>query len=339
MMSAPLSSTASIETKSNSRVSEHSSNYSASNCISAESVTLANEDDRPVDPTSQIVNTRASPQGLRFLVVDESRQVRQMCLEVAKGFGFEGSEAATIPAAREALKRKDTALVVLDLTQSESIGQSFLVEIKALRPNALVIAMSASATIPSAVQTMQIGAFDYLSKPFPLHILTQAFDRAIKRNCFDMERRKLQASTPWSGMGDVLGQSTEMEKLYRILSKVADSRHPVMIVGESGTGKSLAARSIHSNGPDRNKPFVSVDCKSLSPSELEDLLFGDVKREPRGANSQKRGLLHSREGGTVLLDGIEHIILDLQARLAKILRTKRFGLKMKLTSEASLSES
>lgn len=263
------------------------------------------------------IGSSAQFQPLRLLVVDESRQVRRMCCEVAETFGFVGTEAETILSAREILERQDTGVLLLDLTRVESETQSLLTEIKSLSPNTLVIGMSASATIASAVETIRSGAWDYLSKPFPLHVLTQAFERVAMRQCFDSERRKLQeAMNCQSRMGNALGQSVEMEKLYQILSKVAGSRHPVTILGERGTGKELVARSIHSNGPDSSRPFVSVDCKSDS---LEHTLFGGLNN----AGTQRRGLLASLEGGTIFLDEIGSLTLDLQNRLAAALREKK----------------
>jgi two-component system response regulator HydG len=263
------------------------------------------------------IGSLAQFQLLRLLVVDESSHVRRMCREVAQTFGFIGIEAETILSARKILERQDTDVLLLDLTLVESKTQSLLTEIKSLSPNTLVIGMSASATIASAVETIRFGACDYLSKPFPLHVLAQAFERVAMRQCFDSERRKLQeAINCQSGMGSSLGQSVEMEKLYQILSKVAGSRHPVTILGERGTGKELVARSIHSNGPDSSRPFVSVDCKSNS---LEHTLFGGLNN----AGVQRRGLLASLEGGTIFLDEIGSLTLDLQNRLATALREKK----------------
>jgi DNA-binding NtrC family response regulator len=269
-----------------------------------------------------IPTSPTAPQPLRMLVVDESRHVRQICCEVAEAFGFVGIEAETISAARKILERKDSAILILDLTQQEGGDRSLLAEMKSICPEALVIGTSASATIESAVEIMRAGAFDYLSKPFPLDLLARTFDRANKRLCFDLERRRLRATISGSsGMIETLGQSVEMEKLYQILSKVADSRHPVMILGESGTGKEHVARSIHSNGRDSSRPFVSVNCRSLSSISLEQTLFGELSGgDEKG--SHRRGVLAAPEGGTIFLDEIGGLTLDLQRRLAKVIREK-----------------
>lgn len=259
----------------------------------------------------------------RMLVIDQSRQVRQTCSEVAEVFGFVAIEAETIPAARAVLKRGDCAILIVDLSEQEGTGRFLLAEIRSICPDALVIGMSTSATIASAVEIMRAGAFDYLSKPFPLDQLTRTFDRVHKRLCFDFERRKLRAiMSGSSGMIQTLGQSVGMENLYRVLSKVTDSKHPVMIVGESGTGKEQVARSIHSNSRESSRPFISVDCRSLSPISLEQMLFGEPISWAGEASSHRSGLLAAPEGGTVFLDEIGSLTRDLQARLAKAMKER-----------------
>jgi two-component system response regulator HydG len=120
----------------------------------------------------------------------------------------------------------------------------------------------------------------------------------------------------------MIGRSTEMEKIYRILSKVAQSSHPVLILGESGSGKELVARTVHAYGPNAQKPFLPVDCGSLVPTLIESELFGYVKGAFTGANRSKDGLLVSAEGGTVFLDEIGELTLDLQAKLLRALQEK-----------------
>ena len=124
------------------------------------------------------------------------------------------------------------------------------------------------------------------------------------------------------GFGSIVGRSPEMEKLYRIISKAAHSSHPVLILGESGTGKELVARSIHYSGPHRDQPFVPVDCGSLVPTLIESELFGYVKGAFTGANKSKDGLLAVAEGGTVFLDEIGELPVDLQAKLLRALQEK-----------------
>lgn len=264
---------------------------------------------------------------LRLLVLDQNRSVRKACCEIAENGQFIAIQAENVKIARQILDRKDTDILLLDVTHPESGGQLLLEQMKVLYPEILVIAMSADATISSAVDAMRIGACDYLSKPCPLNVMVDALDRAARRWQFAEERRRLQQELRnASGLSDSLGQSIEMEKLYRILSNVADSKHPVMILGENGTGKTLVAHSIHSNGPQSEKPFVSLDCASMGPDLVENTLFGYSKDFVDKADAQKRGLLASTIGGTVFLDEVDTLPLDLQAKLLAALRDKEVRL-------------
>ncbi|WP_263384043.1 sigma-54-dependent transcriptional regulator [Granulicella arctica] len=260
---------------------------------------------------------------LRVLVVDDDGPVRTACCEIAAGMGFHVSSAESVPEARAVLRRQAVDMLLLDLKLPGGGGLMLLEEVKALHPETTVVVMTAFATVSSAVEAMRIGAGDYLTKPFALEELTTVLDRAGQRRSFDLESRKLRDRLrTQKGMGNLIGRSPEMEKLYRILSKVASSTHPVLILGESGTGKELVARSIHFNGPNASKPFVPVDCGSLVPTLIESELFGYVKGAFTGANRSKEGLLASAEGGTVFLDEIGELPLDLQAKLLRALQEK-----------------
>jgi two-component system response regulator HydG len=170
---------------------------------------------------------------------------------------------------------------------------------------------------------MRIGAGDYLTKPFALEELTKVLERTGHRLHIDVQSRLLRERLrTQQGMGGLVGRSPGMEKLYRILSKVAYSTHPVLILGESGTGKELVARSIHFNGPNATKPFVPVDCGSLAPTLIESELFGHVKGAFTGADRNKEGLLVAADGGTVFLDEIGELPLDLQSKLLRALQEK-----------------
>ncbi|MBB5316795.1 sigma-54 dependent transcriptional regulator [Tunturiibacter empetritectus] len=260
---------------------------------------------------------------LHVLVVDDDEAVRKACCQIAAGMGFEvvGAESAT--AARAILKQRRIDLLLLDLKLPGGGGLPLLEQVKALHPDMAVIVMTAFATVSSAVEAMRIGAGDYLTKPFALEELTAVLERTGQQLHMDVQSRQLRERLrTQQGMGGLVGRSPEMEKLYRILSKVAYSTHPVLILGESGTGKELVARSIHFNGPNAAKPFVPVDCGSLVPTLIESELFGHVKGAFTGADRAKEGLLASAEGGTVFLDEIGELPLDLQAKLLRALQEK-----------------
>lgn len=260
---------------------------------------------------------------LHVLVVDDDDAVRKACCTIAAGMGFAVMSADSATAARAILKHQKVDLILLDLKLPGGGGLGLLEQVKALHPDTGVVVMTAFASVASAVEAMRIGAGDYLTKPFALEELTTVLERASQQHQIDIESRKLRERLrTQKGQGGLIGQSPEMEKLYRILSKVAFSSHPVLILGESGTGKELVARSIHLNGPNAAKPFVPVDCGSLVPTLIESELFGHVKGAFTGADRAKDGLLTSAEGGTVFLDEIGELPLDLQAKLLRALQEK-----------------
>jgi len=260
---------------------------------------------------------------LQVLVVDDDPIVRQACAEIAISMGFITLVAESLPAARSILARQSIDLLLLDLKLPGGSGLLLLEEIRSRYPETVVVVMTAYATVNSAVEAMRIGASDHLTKPFSLEELSLVLERSAQRRAFDLESRALRDRLrTGTGMGTLVGRAPAMEKLYRILSKVASSTHPVLILGESGTGKEMVARSIHANGPNSGKPFIAVDCGSLVPTLIESELFGYVKGAFTGANRSKTGLLAAAEGGTVFLDEIGELPLDLQTKLLRALQEK-----------------
>ena len=260
---------------------------------------------------------------LQVLVVDDDAPVRRACRDIAAGRGCAVTEAGSVPEAERMLKCQRVDLLLLDLRLPGGSGLVLLEQVKMLHPETTVVVMTAFATVGSAVEAMRIGASDYLTKPFAVEELTAVLERAGQRRRFHMESRRLREKLRTkTGMGELVGQSPEMEKLYRILSKVAFSTHPVMILGESGTGKELVARSIHKHGPSARKPFVIVECGGLVPLAVESELFGQVKGAFIGANRSKEGALAAAEGGTVFLEEIGELPLDLQAKLLRALQER-----------------
>jgi two-component system response regulator HydG len=270
---------------------------------------------------------------LHLLVVDADPETRSACVEIARRMRFVVVQAASLAAAQAIVKQQQLDVVLVDLrlpgsTHEAAGGLSLLAEVKALQPAAAVIVMSASATVSSAVEVMRTGAQDHLTKPFALGDLVRALQRAAKANHVDRATRELrERMRSQRAGGPLVGHSPEMEKLYRILSKVAGSTHPVLILGETGTGKELVARSIHFYGPNADKPFVAVDCQSLAPELMEGELFGYVRGEipagiGSGLESRKDGLLVSAGGGTVFLDEISELPMDLQAKLVRVLQDR-----------------
>ena len=278
-------------------------------------------------PQTKAMTTYAYPSErpgrLHVLIVDEDVAVRSACCEIAARRGFTPHAVENLATARSLLRGNSVDILLLDLKSPGAPGLELLEEVKMLHPEMAVIVMTAFATVNSAVEAMRTGADDYLTKPFALEELAAVLERAAERRTIDIASRQLRDKLRTEqGLGNIIGRSGEMEKLYRILSKVAQTSHPVLILGESGTGKELVARSIHANGPNAAKPFLPVDCGSLVPTLVESELFGYVKGAFTGANRSKDGLLASADGGTVFLDEIGELPLDLQAKLLRALQEK-----------------
>jgi DNA-binding NtrC family response regulator len=260
---------------------------------------------------------------LHVLVVDADPAVRSACAEIASSLGYAVDSTGDLSQARSLLRGHAADIVLISLPRGTNHGLELITEVKTLHPDTSVIAMTASGSVNTAVEAMRCGASDYLTKPFAMDELSSVLDRASSGHVTDTGTRRLRERLRMSqGLGSMIGRSAEMEKLYRILSKVAQSSHPVLILGESGTGKELVARTIHAYGPNGQKPFLPVDCGSLVPSLIESELFGHVKGAFTGANHAKDGLLVAAEGGTVFLDEIGELSLDLQAKLLRALQER-----------------
>ena len=202
-------------------------------------------------------------------------------------------------------------------------GLEAMRQIKARRPEIEVIVVTGHGTVESAVQAMKSGAYDYVTKPFSMEELKLLLGRVSTHLKLKTENRVLREKIKSKqGFGSIIGRAPEMDKLYRIIAKAAHSVHPVLIFGESGTGKEMVARAIHHSGPFRDKPFIPVDCGSLVPTLIESELFGYVKGAFTGAVQSKEGLLAIAEGGTVFLDEVGELPVDLQAKMLRALQEK-----------------
>jgi two-component system response regulator HydG len=260
---------------------------------------------------------------LHLLVVDADAAVRTACAEIAASLGYAVENTGDLAQARSLLRGRAVDILLVNLPGDNNRSLQLISEVKLLYPELAVVAMTASGSVNAAVEAMRCGASDYLTKPFAVDELSTVLDRAAANLTMDTATRQLRERLRLSqGLGAMIGRSAEMEKLYRILSKVAQSSHPVLILGESGTGKELVARTIHAYGPNAQKPFLPVDCGSLVPTLIESELFGYVKGAFTGALRTKDGLLVSAEDGTVFLDEIGELSLDLQAKLLRALQER-----------------
>jgi DNA-binding NtrC family response regulator len=263
------------------------------------------------------------PTLLNLLIVDDDRLVREACREAAAALGYRASASQSVERALWLIDSQDIDVVLLDLKLASAGGLDVMREMKHRRPNIEVIIVGSNASVDLAVQVMKKGAYDFVAKPFGLQELKLMLERVAAHLNLKVENRKLcEKLKSDKGFGKIIGRTPAMNKLYRMIGKAAQSAHPVLIFGESGTGKEMVARAIHSSGPSHDKPFVPVDCGSLAPTLIESELFGYVKGAFTGAVQTKAGLLAIAEGGTIFLDEIGELPLELQAKLLRALQEK-----------------
>jgi two-component system response regulator HydG len=260
---------------------------------------------------------------LNLLIIDDDRAIREACRDIAQGRGFRAFIADSAEHAYRLLDSENIDVVLLDMKLPGASGAEALHQIRLHRPEAVVVVITGHGTVESAVQAMKNGAYDYVTKPFSVDELRLLLDRVAGHLRMKTENRLLRERVrSKQGFAGIVGGAPEMEKLYRIITKAAQSTHPVLILGESGTGKELVARSIHFSGPHKDKPFVPVACGSLVSTLIESELFGYVKGAFTGANHSKEGLLAIAQGGTVFLDEIGELSIDLQAKLLRAIQEK-----------------
>lgn len=260
---------------------------------------------------------------VRVLVVDDEASSRQLCADVLSGLGYECECVASSGEAIAVLDHGQIDIVVSDVRMPGGDGLSLLHVIKEQHPSVDVLMITGFATIPEAVEAVKLGAYDYLAKPFSLDKFRTVIERLVERQRLAAENQLLREEIKsQAGFGEFIGTSAPMQRVYEMILKVSGKRHPVLIRGESGTGKELVARAIHAYGPMREKPFVAVDCGALTPNLIESELFGHVRGAFTGATQSRTGLLAVAGGGTVLLDEIGELPVDLQAKLLRALQER-----------------
>lgn len=260
---------------------------------------------------------------LRLLVVDDEQSIRRLCITVGQGLGFACAEAETAETALESLEVTPADLIVTDLKFPILSGVDLLRKTKELSPRTEVAIMTGHGSIESAVEAMRHGAYDYIEKPFRVERLRQLLQRMAEKVRLVTENQFLRERVNTdSKLNGITGSSAKIQDVLRMVSRLKDTRTPVLISGESGTGKELVARAIHFHGPLAQMPFVAVDCGALVPTLMESELFGHEKGAFTGALKAKPGLFHAANGGTIFLDEIGELPLELQAKLLRVLQEK-----------------
>jgi two-component system response regulator AtoC len=257
---------------------------------------------------------------LRILVADDKENLRRLVVRILEeAFDVEEAEDGARALALAATRPYD--VVVTDIRMPGADGFELLAAVKARDPATEVVLMTGYATVPDAVRAMKLGAFDYLEKPFDPDAALAVVERAAAR-------RRLAAAARGAAPGEedafhgLVGRSASMRAVYRLLEKAAAVDATVLVTGETGTGKELAARAIHALSPRRERRFVPVNCGALPGELVESELFGHARGAFTGAAAAKPGLFQEAQGGTIFLDEVGELPLPAQVKLNRVLQEK-----------------
>jgi DNA-binding NtrC family response regulator len=243
-----------------------------------------------------------------ILVVDDERNQREILETILSGEGYDVTTASSGEAAMKFVESRRFDLVLTDLKMTGMSGLGLLKELTNFDKSIIVILLTAHGSVDSAVDALRLGAFDYLQKPYDSAKLLETVDRALKKlSALDTE---------------IVSVSPEMDKVKRLILKIAKSNSTVMIRGESGTGKELIARSMHKNSLRSNETFQAVNCAAINENLLESELFGHEKGSFTGAVGEKKGLFEIANNGTLFLDEIGELDIALQAKLLRALQER-----------------
>jgi DNA-binding NtrC family response regulator len=257
----------------------------------------------------------------RILLVDDEPSILSVLSGLLKGKGFEIQPSLGGEKAMELLQQEAYDLMITDIRMEPVDGLELLKTAKSLHPNMSVIVVSAYGSVETAVEAMKEGAFDYVTKPFKVDELMITVQRALEYRRALHENQQLKAQLNFrAGLSDIIAESAPMRKICSMIERVAPTDQTVLIGGESGVGKEVIAKAIHSNSIRKNEPFVPINCAALPEPLLESELFGHVKGSFTGASSDKEGLFEVASGGTIFLDEIGSMPMSLQSKLLRVLQ-------------------
>ena len=258
------------------------------------------------------------------LVVDDEPSIGKLLKKELSSPGRAVQTAETAHQAREMLRRSIYEVVILDLRLPDADGLDLLVEIRQHLPDIEVIIITGHGNIDSAVEAMKLGAYDYITKPFNLEELELIVERAYQRACLRFENRQLKHSQNQDKPQQIVGNSAAIKQIRFLIDKVAPTDVPVLITGESGSGKEVAATTIQSRSKRADKPFVIKNCATLQKELARSELFGYVKGSFTGATENREGLMTYANKGTMFLDEIGELPLEVQASLLRTLENKTY---------------
>lgn len=262
---------------------------------------------------------------LHLFLVDDDEQLRQTLARRFQKQGMTVTAAATVAEALALAEQKNFDVALLDLHLPDGNGLDLLAKLKERQPELEALMFTAHGSMETAIQALKGGAYDYLTKPFPLPELELLIQKAFdKVRLARRERQWVEQLHFESPRYRLIGSSQAMQRIVQLIEKVAPTDATVLIRGPSGTGKELVARALHNNSPRRDRPLVTINCAALQETLLESELFGHEKGSFTGATAAKPGLIEVAEGGTLFIDEIAEMAPGLQAKLLRVLENGRY---------------
>src|SRR5512145_1690468 len=256
-----------------------------------------------------------------LLLIDDDESLLKVTAHQLRQFGYEVTAKATGEDGLVAFKTSSFVVVVTDLQLPGVSGIDVLQEIRRHDRECVVIIITAYGTIEDAVKACELGADDYLTKPFSREQLRFVLEKALRLRLLQSENRYLRSELGKQfDFGSIIAKSAAMENVLKMAARIAESDATVLVSGESGTGKELLARAIHFNSPRQDKPLITVNCPSIPENLLESELFGHVKGAFTGAVKDREGKFEQAEGGTIFLDEVGDLKPELQAKLLRVLQ-------------------
>ncbi|MCA9063947.1 MAG: sigma-54-dependent Fis family transcriptional regulator, partial [Planctomycetaceae bacterium] len=260
-----------------------------------------------------------------LLVVDDDRYIQNAMADYLRSLGYRTETASTCTEAMERMEEFPFEVVICDVNLPDHDGFNLLQWSRENTPETSVILLTGYGTIESAVEAIRMGAFDYLTKPVIDDELRFSIERALSQRQLVSENKRLKAQlTQRFGLSSIIGKDYKMLRMFELIESVADTRTTVLILGESGTGKTMTARSIHHLSNRADRPFVEVACGALPDTLLESELFGHVAGAFTGATHDKPGKFLQADGGTLFLDEIATASPQLQVKLLRVLQDREF---------------
>jgi two-component system NtrC family response regulator len=257
-----------------------------------------------------------------ILIVDDELVICQSCEKIFLRAGHDVVYTTSGKQALKMLEENEYDVVFTDLKMIDIGGMEVLQTVKQKYPDTIVVVITGYATIASAVETMRYGAFDYLPKPFTPGEILAVLNRAMEKRMLIKITSEEYNYSDVSGFEGIIGRSPRMQDVYNLINKVAPTDSTVLILGESGTGKDITARAIHNKSKRKDENFFAVDVSTLSSSLIESELFGHTKGAFTGAIAEKQGVFEAADNGTIFLDEIGNLSIEIQSRLLRVLQEK-----------------